>query len=294
MGVKRKTPLALAFILLVPVLAAAGFFLRRWQLDAAFETASGLLIPGKSATYALVALVAVAALTVLGLALQLLRGETPKGYLANLAAPNLGVGAVTLVAGAILFAGGVLGVRDYVLRMDERIIRLVLGVCLVPTGVCVGLTGLLGQQRQEAKGRFFAPLPVPAFCACVWVLAAYQGHTANPNVMEYVFLLLGILCAIFACYAMASFSFEKPRPVMCAFFSAMGVVLLMISAADRPWGMDAMAVWGFAIYLFVQLTCLLSCRMCPPELEAWEPPPEEEVPEEALENQVQPRGEEDE
>lgn len=292
---KGKTPLALVLILLVPVFAAGGFFLRRWQVDTAFEPVSGLLIPGRPATYALVALAAVAALTALGLAWQLFRGETPKGYLANLSAPNMGVGILTLVAGAVLFAGGLLGIRDFALGMDERVMRLMLGILLAVSGVCVGLVGLLGQQRQEAKGRFFGALPVPAFCACVWVLAAYQGHTANPNVMEYVFLLLGILCVIFACYAMASFSFEKPRPILCAFFSAMGVILLMISAADRPWGMDAMAVWGFAIYLFVQLTCLLSCRMRPPELEEWTPPPkEEEVPEEPLENQVQPRGEEDE
>lgn len=290
---KGKTPLALTFIVLVPVLAAGGFFLRRWQVATAFEPVSGLLIPGAAATYALVALVAVAALTVVGLAWRLFRGEAPKGYLANLAAPNLAVGVLALVAGAMLFAGGVLGIRDYALRMDDRAIRLVLGLFMAPGGVCVGLVGLLGQQRQEGKGRFFAPLLPPAFCACAWVLAAYQGHIANPNRMEYMFLLLGILCAILACYAMASFSFEKPRPILCAVSSAMGVVLLTVSAADRPWGMDAMAVWGFALYLFVQLTCLLSCRMRPPELEEWTPPPEEEGREEP-ENQVQPRGEEDE
>lgn len=288
----KRTPLALVFILLVPVFATTGFFLRRWQVNTAFEPVSGLPIPA-SATYVLMALLAVAALTVLGLAWQLFRGETPKGYLANLAAPNLGVGILTLVAGAVLFAGGLLGIRDFVLGMDERIIRLVLGVCLASSGVCVGLVGLLGQQRQEAKGRFCGALLLPAFCACAWVLATYQGHIANPNMMEYVFLVLGILCVILACYAMASFSFEKPRPILCAFFSAMGVILLMVSAADRPWGMDAMAIWGFAVYLFVQLICLLSCRMRPPKLEEWTPPPEEEAPEEP-ENQVQPRGEEDE
>lgn len=292
---KGKTPLALTLIVLVPVFAAAGFFLRRWQVDTAFEPVTGLLTPGRPATYALAALLAVAALTALGLALRLLRGDAPKGYLANLAAPNLGVGILIMLAGALLFAGGVLGVRDYALRMNERGVRLMLGLCLAASGVCVGLVGLLGQQRQEGKGRFFGPLLAPAFCACVWVLATYQGHIANPNMMEYVFLVLGVLCVILACYAMASAAFEKPRPVLCAFFSAMGVILLMVSAADRPWGMDALAIWGFALYLFAQLTCLLSCRMCPPELEEWTAPPkEEEVPEESLENQVQPRGEEDE
>lgn len=272
-----------------------GLLLRRWQVATAFEVATGLLIPGKPATYALVAAVAAAAAVALAASWRMFRGACPRGYLANLAAPNVGVSVVTLLAGALLFAGGALGIRDYLLRLDERVVRLILGICLVPGGVCVGLVGLLSQQRSEAKGRFSSALLAPGYCACVWLVAAFQGHTANPNVMEYVFLLLGIVCAIFACYAAASFSFEKPRPVMCAFFSAMGVVLLMVSAADRPWGMDLLALWGFAAHLLVQLVCLIACKVAPPELVEWTPPEpaeEENGREAGEEEKVQPRGEE--
>lgn len=299
-----KRSLALGLTLSTLVFGGAGLALRRWQLGTAFEAVSGLLTPGKPATAALIAVLAVGAAAVAVLAWRMFRGEAPRGYLANLAAPNMGVGILTLLAGALLFAGGVLGIRDYALHMDERIIRLVLGICLAPGGVCVGLVGLLGQQRKEGKGRFHGALLAPGYCACVWLVAAYQAHTANPNVMEYVFLLLGILCAIFACYTAASFSFEKPRPVLCAFFSAMGVILLLTSAADRPWGMDLLVNWGFVLYLYVQLVCLVSCRVRPPQLQPWTPPPPEETEEETdeagekteidLETQDQPRGEEDE
>lgn len=286
---KRKLGFALA---LSPMaLGVAGLFLRRWQLATAFEP-SGLLTPGKPATVALVAVVILAAAVALGLSAALFRGEAPKGYLANLAAPNLWVGLLTLLAGALLFAGGVLGIRDFALRMDARVIRLIQGILLVPGGVCVGFIGLLGQQRKEDKGRFHPALPVPAYCGCVWLVAAYQGHTANPNVMEYVFLLLGIVCVIIACYAGASFSFEKSRPILCAFSSAMGVALLMVAAADRPWGMDLLTLLGFEGYLLAQLICLVSCKARPPQLEPWTPP--EEAAEEGTENeQDQPRGEED-
>lgn len=274
-------------------LGLAGLFLRRWQLATAFEP-SGLLAPGKPATAALIAVVVLAAALAVGLSAVLFRGETPKGYLANLASPNLAVGLLTILAGALLFAGGVLGVRDFALRMDERVIRLVQGLLLVPGGLCVGFIGLLGQQRREAKGRFHAALPVPAYCACVWLVAAYQGHTANPNVMEYVFLLLGIVCVITACYAAAAFSFEKPKPILCGAMSAMGVVLLMVAAADRPWGMDLLTLLGFETHLLAQLICLVSCRARPPQLEEWTPPAPEEGEGPEATTQDQPRGEEDE
>lgn len=271
----------------------AGFFLRRWQLDTAFESATGLLIPGQPATAALVAVVVAASAVFVALAVPLFRGGVPKGYLANLAAPNPVVGLMTILAGALLFAGGALGVRDFALHMDGRVIRLILGICLVPTGVCVGLIGLLGQQRKEAKGRFHGALLAPGYCACVWLVAAYQGHTANPNIMEYVFLLLGIVATIFAGYAVSSFAFEKPRPILCAVCSAMGMALLAVSAADRPWGMDLLTILGFEVYLLAQLICLAWSRVEPPSLEKWTPPPETGAGEE-LQEQEQPRGEEDE
>lgn len=283
---------------LLPLSAIAfglvGFFLRRWQLDAAFEPDTGLLISGQPASFALVAAVIAAAAVSVGLAAALFRGGVPNGYLANLAAPNLAVGLLTLLAGAVLFAGGVLGIRDFVLHMDERVIRLVLGMCMALAGVCVGLVGLLGQQRKESKGRFHGALLAPGYGACVWLVAAYQGHAANPNIMEYVFLLLGIVCAIFAAYAAASFAFETPRPILCAVCSAMGVVLLSVSAADYPWGMDLLTILGFGAYLLAQLICLAACRVKPPRLEKWTPPPSAEEPKNNEQEQVQSRGEEDE
>lgn len=287
---KRK--MGFALVLSAVGLGLAGFFLRRWQLATAFEAASGLLTPGRPATAALIAVIVLAAALAVGLSVALFRGEAPKGYLANLAAPNLAVGLLTLLAGGLLFAGGVLGVRDYALHLDDRIVRLVLGVCLAPTGIAVGLIGLLGQQRREAKGRFHGALLAPGYCACVWLISAFQGHAANPNVMEYAFLLMGIVCVVFACYTAASFSFEKPRPILLAASSALGMVLLGVSAADHPWGMDLLTLLGFEGYLIAQLICLVSCKARPPELEEWVAPAGDS--EGANDDQVQPRGEEDE
>lgn len=285
-----KRNLGFALVLSTVGLGLAGLFLRRWQLATAFEPSTGLLIAGRPATAVLIAAGVLAAAILGALVWALFRGEAPKGYLANLAAPNLIPGILTLLAGTLLFGAGVVGIRNYFLHLDERVIRLIQAICLIPTGVCAGLIGLLGQQRKEARGRFHGALLAPGYCACVWLVAAFQGHTANPNVMEYVVLLLGICCAIIASYAIASFSFEKSRPILCGFFAALGVVLLMTASADRPWGIDLLTLLGFEVYLLSQLICLVSCRVWPPELEKWTPPPQEETESE----QVEPRGEEDE
>lgn len=289
---KRK--LGFALILSTVGLGLAGLFLRRWQLASAFEPDTGLLIPGQPATAALIGVMVLAAAVLTALSMALFRGdECPRGYLANLAAPNLVIGLLTLVAGALLFAGGALGVRDFALHMNDQVMRLVLGISLVAAGPAVGLVGLLGQQRKEARGRFHGALVVPAYCACVWFFATFRGHTANPNIMEYVFLLLGILSAISGCYAAASFAFEKPRPILCAVSSSVGTVLLMVASAGQPQGMDLLTVLGFEVYLLAQLICLVSCKVWPPELEEWTPPSEPEQTE-TQQEQVQPRGEEDE
>ena len=307
--------LTLALPLAAVGFGAAGFFLRRWQLETAFEEVSGLLIPGKPATIALVAMLIAAAAICIAIGFAALSKNIPSGYLTNLAAPHAAVSGLDFLAGGLLVAAGaweigrfVALVRDWAMFTlsdlpavvagaagEFGVIRLVLSVCLIPTGICMILVGMLGNQRDEGKGRFRSILLAPGYCACVWLVAAYQKHTTNPNIMEYLFLLLGIVCVIFAAYAAASFSFEKPRPILCAVSGTMGIVLLAVSAADRPQGIDLLTLLGFGIYLLTRLICLTACSVRPPQLTRWLPRAETaEASEQNAEEQIQPRGEENE
>jgi len=94
------------------------------------------------------------------------------------------------------------------------------GVGLLP----VASRSFLGKM----KNRFMAPLLLPAFTGCFWLLSAYQRNAANPNIWEYVYQLLGIVFVVLALYYLAASSFERIRAKlffitgsMAAFFCVM-------------------------------------------------------------------------
>lgn len=271
-----KKRLVFGLTALALTLGAAGA--RSWQRQAAFEPGTGLLTPGHPATWCLVALVAVGALALLALAGWCVKGTQLTSYLRAFALPVSGLLAVYLLAGALLVAAGVLGLEEARQGLSTQTSRAVLAGCLIPGGLCVALVGWLGAQRREAEGRFAWSLLGPGVCGCVWLVAAYQGHTANPTTMDYAPYLLGAACAVCACYTMASFSFEKPQSFWCLWLCGAGLVLLATAVADSLMGGETMALLvclGYGLYLAAQLTCLL-CRLeAEPRLEPWEPPAEE-------------------
>lgn len=267
------------------VLAFGGYVLRAWQLGTAFEE-TGLVTPGMPATWALIALVIVAGVA-LGLLVWPVKKPAQRGYLGSYALTAGWPVVFYVLAGGMLAAAGVWGLVTA--PSDFRIFWVVLSVCLIPTGACVAWTGFLARGAQEGAGRFNWPLIIPGYCACVWLVCAYQGHTANPAVMEYAFLFLGIVAAILATYGIASSSFEEPRPRYTLWLSGMGVVLLATALADkrfappaaqfqRGWAPEGLMCFAFALYLFTQMTVLLYRAAHPAELEPWaapEPEPEE-------------------
>lgn len=263
-----------------PLLAATAgaWALRCWQRRADFD-GDGLLSPGP-ASAGLVALVLLAGAGFLLLIRALLREPGPRGYLAAFALPHRGLVAVYLLAGGLLVAAGLLGLRDQSAGLSAPLSTRVLSVALVPTGLDLALVGWLGAQRQEAQGRFAWPLLLPGWCGCVWLISAYQAHTAQPSAMGYAFYFLGALCAVGACYMIASFSFERPRPRWAAWLCAMGILLLATAVADAVETGDAhqgLVCLGYMIYLAAQLSCLLYRAQTPAQLEPWTPPPAEKA-----------------
>lgn len=257
---------------------ALGAYLRRWQRLSAFEE-YGLLAPGAPASWCLVGLILLSAVGFLLLARWVWKGAGSRGYLAAFALPWRGMMAVYLLAGGLLVAAGLLGIRDAQMGLVEHLSGRVFAVALVPTGLDLALVGWLGAQRQEGQGRFAWPLLLPGWCGCAWLISAYQIQAAQPNTMAYAPYLLGALCAVGSCYYMASFSFERPRPVACAWLGAMALILLSTAAVDAVMTRDvcqALVCLGYMIYLAAQLKCLLYRSQVSAELEAWEAPAEDE------------------
>ena len=271
--------------LLLAVAGAAG--LRYWQRRAEFDV-DGLLTVGP-ASICLVILVILSAGAFLWLsqtslahvtARRLQRQKMREGYLASFALPHKAMILVYLLAGGLLLAAGLLGVGEYRAQLSGKISYYIFSIALVPTGLDLALIGWLGAQKEEAQGRFAWPLVVPGWCGCIWLISAYQSQTAQPNAMAYGLYFLGALSAVGASYMMASFSFERPRPVACAWLSAMGLILLSTAAVDgwvRKDTPQLLTCLGYMIYLAGQLKCLLYRTEVPAQLIPWTPA-EGEIP----------------
>lgn len=263
---KKKWVFAAVTLVTLALTAAC----RVWQRGTAFEP-DGLLTPGMPASRWLAAAVALAAVGFGLLALWVKRGRSFESYLDAFALPCRSLLAVYCVAGALLVASGVAGLMNWA---DAAISQKALDILLAPTGLSVALVGWLGGEGQEGRGRFAWPLLVPPFTGCVWLVAVYQARATEPNMVGYCFAFGGAVCAVIGCYAVASFSFEKPMPVWAMGLGGLGIVLLGGQFADaylaQSYG-ELFCVAGYLLYLTAQLKCLAVRSDCPPELERWTP-----------------------
>ena len=269
------------------IFVAGAAWLRVWQRRDDFDP-DGLITPSL-ATTCLVALVLLAAAAFFFLsrmtlddvsARRLKRQNKPRGYLASFALPHKVWILVYLLAGGLLLAAGLLGIRAHQSGANTQMSYYVLSIALVPTGLDLALVGWLGAQKEEGQGRFAWPLIVPGWCGCVWLISAYQAHTAQPSAMAYAFYFLGALSAVGGSYMVASFSFERPRPYAAAWLSAMALVLLGTAVVDGVMTRDThqtLVCLGYMVYLAAQLKCLLYRSQVSADLVPWTPD-EEEIP----------------
>lgn len=268
----------LFWLVTAPVMVAAGG-LRYWQRSTAFEPDTGLLTPGMPATWCLTAFLLLAAAALGLLAWRMARGRDFRSYLDAFSCSAKAAWPVYALAGALLVAAGALGLWESRMGMERQLSRLILSVGLLPAGVGVGLVGWLNGQTKEGKGRFAWPLLLPGYCGCLWLICGYQGHTGNPNGMEYLFYFLGMVCAVVCCYLMAAFSFEKPMAFPLLWTGSAALALLATAAVDQALTGSRMALLvtlGYGVYVAAQLTCLVSRCGSPARLEPWTPAEETE------------------
>lgn len=287
-----KKLLAFGLPLTAAWLGAGG--LRYWQRLSAFEPDTALLTPNAPATWCLLGLFALAAVAFALLGRRVTQGVEWRSYLAAFSLPWPVMLAAYLLAGGLLLGAGVLGIGQNRMGLDDQLSRYLLSIALVPTGLDLALVGWLNAQRQEGQGRFAWPLVVPGWCGCVWLIAAYQAHTAQPNTWAYAPYFLGAACAVTACYVMASFSFERPRPAWFLWLCAAAEVLLATAVVDAWMSKDhyvLLICLGFMVYLAAQMKCLLYRAQTPADLELWEPPQAEEGQEEEEEEREDTRHE---
>lgn len=235
---------------------AAGFFLRRWELVSAFEPDSGLPIPGMPATLALIGLSAVMAV----LLVLLCRGagkDFGGGYDEAFYALGNTPYMMGMVAAAFLMAiaGALLllqvpGLYRSASGMTKGLPMLSLMPNVLLAGLCLASGWSLLQLgrnnfKGEGKGKYSSSLLIPAYAACMWLIAAYQARSGDPIILDYVYQLFAIVSAVLGAYFMAGFGFERGRVFPSALFSLLSMYFILVTLADTH---ESALMFLFAAY----------------------------------------------
>lgn len=220
--------------ILLPGLAlasgAVGLLLRRWELATAFEP-DGLPLPGAPATTAL-ALLTVAYLVVSALLTwRMCQGAAPLTFDEAYHCPSQSYITANVCCAALLVLAGGLGVWDYVNHRVTNPFFLLLDALLVLSAGCVLLTGR-NNYRDTGNGRFSAPLLVPAYTGCLWLILTYQTRAGDPILQDYVYLILAVIATLLGLYQMARFSYEKGKPFAALWTGFAAVYFSAVTLTD--------------------------------------------------------------
>ena len=220
-------------LLILSVLGGvAGVFLRRAQLQHAFEEGSGLPIVGANSTLAIDLFTVLIALLLIFLTLSLGKREGLRlGGSEAFYAPSFPY-LLCISSSALLTAiGGAIYLQTSLLiTQEQNLLHLLFGVFAL---CAAGSLFLIGQHRF--KGRSLEgslALLLPAYSSCLWLMISYQRWARDPFVIDYMFCLFAIMAGMLAHYFMASYGFGKPQftPfVVCALLS---VHFSIITLAD--------------------------------------------------------------
>lgn len=264
----------------LPVLAlvggAAGFGLRFWQRSSAFDPAAQLFRAGAPATVAFIVF-----LVVLAVAMFLLvRGAaSPEDYVHAFYCPSAGYMTLMTAGSFLMLAAAALGIFE--LREQLALWRMGYGA---PLPMMLGLTVILCLPAAVGglmlgKGNYRGNLPevhpmlatLPAYALLPWIVALYQEHSRQPEIMLFAVAILAVVCSELGFYRAASFAFGRIRVKQCLFFSLMGVVLMLTALADRPSRFFAVMSLACVLLLLAQSMALARNAFGP----AWPTSPEE-------------------
>lgn len=245
--------------ILLPAVAAvgglAGFGLRWWELNTAFEPDTGLPISGAPATMALIALSVVVAAVLLILSLTVKYPQFQGYDQAFSAKGNTLYATVGVLSGFLLMGAGGLMAYDFATGANPIYTRLIVAVMAVASGLCV-MTTVRDNFKGTGNGKYSVPLLIPAFTFCVWLIAAYQVRAGDPVQLDYVYELFAIITGLLGLYFIAGFSFDKGKCVPSVFFCLLGVYFSITTLADQhDWA--TLVLYGFSILYLLTSSALL-------------------------------------
>jgi hypothetical protein len=259
---------ATAFTLTLAVSAVAGFFIRRGELKAGFDFATGLAVRGASVTGIMLFYCALVFLCALVFAIiTRSRFEARSGFSDALApagsvslALSAALGISLIVAGIMMLRGATrllhvptpdeiaLGLVKNALDTGRGRIMLALAVLCAGAGFALPIIEISGNTRRTGGlTLFFAVIP-ELFCT-VWLIDLYRQNQINPVLLSFVFRALAIVCAAMCFYYTAAAVYERPAPAKFIFFHVLAVFLCAVSLADALDMSERIVFIVFPLYL---------------------------------------------
>lgn len=266
---------------LLPALAwvggIVGFFLRRWELNTAYDQQTHLMRTTVAGVLLTVLMAALAATFILAVRNMGRRSGEDWFY-----APASGYAAVALTGGLVLLIAGGMGLWQMYTTGERNVMGLVASLLLVLGGAMAAMA-----VPKIYRGYWSNGVPVllmgPAFAALVWLVCVYQQHARQPEVKLYAWQILSAVAIVLALYGHAGLSLDKGNAGRTCVYGLLAVAMTPAALADGV-GFAHTLVWlGGAVWLTAQSYMLLNAAFGPERPERMCPAADEEQTEEETE-----------
>ncbi len=267
--------------ILLPALAwvggAAGFFLRRWELNIAYDHQTHLMDVTAAGVLLTVLIAALAMVFILGSRKMGRRSGEDWFY-----APASGYAMVALAGGLVLLIAGITGLRQLYAGGERSMMALLASVLLVLGGAMAAAASPKIYRGYWSKG-----VPVllmgPSFATLLWLVTVYQQHARQPEVQLYAWQILSAVAIVLALYGQATISLDKGGAGRTCVFGLTAIATTPVALADGV-GLANTLVWlGSAVWLTAQSYMLLNAAFGPQRPERMCPAADEEQTEEETE-----------
>lgn len=260
--------------ILLPALAwvggIAGFALRRWELNSAYDPVTrlmGVTLPGLLLPVLMAALAVTFVLDCRGMGR---RGPADWFY-----APSAGYAMAALAGGMVLLIAGGVSLWQVYTGGERKIMLLLASVLLVLGGAAAAAAA-----RGIYRGLWSDGLPVllmgPSFATLLWLVCIYQQHARQPEVQLYMWQLLSAVAMVLALYGYASLALDKGSAGRTCVYSLLAIALTPAALADSV-GLSNTLMWlGGMVWLTAQSYMLLGAAFGPERPERMCPEQEEE------------------
>jgi hypothetical protein len=236
---KSAVMMPLAFLLA----GVLGLFVRRWELDTVFDSATGLTARYAPVTLLLIGLSAAA--LVLSAVLGIVVASRHK------AEPEYGrafkPGSFRYVGASFIFGLGLLAavVLQYFRRSATGIVTIIDWIFLLLaalTAVSVILLAM-GAYTRRRGGRMILFSIIPPLFFCFWLIVLYKDNAKNPVLLDYCYQSLAIAASALSFYFGAGYVFKKPAVGWTVFSNLITVFFCVLVLADNV-GLPLRLIFG--------------------------------------------------